>query len=227
MITLDGPRLNPRQGGAPAKLVILLHGYGSNGDDLIQLAPHFARDLPDAAFVSPHAPDPVPGSPGGYQWFPITQVDPHLMAEGARAAAPVLDAFIDQELARYRLTEANMALVGFSQGTMMSLYVGARREAGAAAILGYSGAMPGAETLKEEVKSKPPVMLIHGDADNVVPPGMMFHAAQALCEAGLWAQWHISPGVPHSIGQDGLDLGVRFLRQAFAGKMKPAASLVS
>src|SRR3712207_6906123 len=133
---IDGPRLLPRS-GAPAQLVILAHGYGSNGDDLIGLAPYLARALPQAVFVSPHAPDGVPGYAGGYQWFPISRLDPVLMAQGVRGAAASLDGFIDPELARYGLPASACALVGFSQGTMMSLHVGLRRREPLAAILGF------------------------------------------------------------------------------------------
>jgi phospholipase/carboxylesterase len=215
---IDGPRLAPRDGQPPKKLVIFVHGYGSNGQDLIGLGQHWARALPHVQWVSPNAPDPVPGSVGGYEWFPISNLDPHRIEAGAAAAGPVLDAFIDQELARYRLTEKDLALVGFSQGTMLSLQVGLRREREIAGILGYSGALPGGAKLKDEMRTKPPVFMIHGDQDQVLPLPMMLDAVQNLAAAGHGAQWHISSGVQHSIGQDGLDLGERFLGSAFTGR---------
>jgi len=208
-VFLDGPRMPPARGGKPDALVILLHGYGSNGADLISLAPYWAKALPGAAFVSPNAIEVVPQVPGGFQWFPISNLDPHLMEHGARAAAPSVDRFIDRELEKYGLDASRLALVGFSQGTMMALHVALRRPV--AAVLGFSGVLVGARTLKEQMRSKPPVLLIHGDRDPTIPIAAMFDSAEALAAAGHGAQWHVSYGVPHSIGPDGLDLGGEFL----------------
>ena len=208
-VFLDGPRMPPARGGKPDALVILLHGYGSNGADLISLAPYWAKALPGAAFVSPNAIEAVPQVPGGFQWFPISNLDPHLMEHGARAAAPSIDRFIDRELEKYGLDPSRLALVGFSQGTMMALYVALRRPV--AAVLGFSGVLVGARALKEQMRSKPPVLLIHGDRDPTIPIAAMFDSAEALAAAGHGAQWHVSYGVPHSIGPDGLELGGEFL----------------
>jgi phospholipase/carboxylesterase len=218
MVRLDGPRMPPAGGGAPKQLVVLAHGYGSNGEDLIGLAPYWARMLPDAAFVSPNAPEPVPGAPGGFQWFPLSRLDPHLMASGVRAAAPTLDAFIDAELARYRLPASACALVGFSQGTMMALHVGLRRREPLAGIAGFSGVLTGGETLPGEVKSRPPVLLVHGDRDEVIPIQALFVTMSGLAAAGVPCLWRISGGAGHTIAEDGLELGGRFLRDAFAGR---------
>jgi phospholipase/carboxylesterase len=208
---LDGPRMPPARGGKPDALVILLHGYGSNGADLISLAPYWAKALPGAAFVSPNALEPVPGAPGGYQWFPISNLDPNLMEQGARAAAQSVDRFIDRELEKYGLTPDRLVLVGFSQGTMMALHVGLRRERQIGGILGFSGVLVGGRKLKDEMRSKPPVLLIHGDRDPTIPIPAMFDSAEAIAAADHGAQWHVSYGVPHSIGPDGLDLGGAFL----------------
>ena len=216
MIRLDGPRVPPRSGGAPKQLVVLAHGYGSNGEDLIGLAPYFAQALPDAVFVSPNAPEPIPGYPGGWQWFPISRIDPRLMAQGVRGAAHHLDRFIDQELERYRLPASACALVGFSQGTMMSLHVGLRRPEPLAAILGYSGMLPVAEP--SEVKSRPPVALVHGDRDDVIPVQALFASQEGLAACGVPALWRISGGAGHTIAEGGLDLGAAFLRDAFRGR---------
>ena len=214
---IDGPRQPPANGQRPRKLAILVHGYGANGEDLIGLAGQWAQDLPHVQFVAPNAPQPVPGAPNGYQWFPITRLDPQETNRGVESAAPVLDAFIDQEIARYGLTPGDVALVGFSQGTMMALHCGLRRAPSLAGILGYSGAMPSRMTLKDQIRSRPPIQLVHGDRDDVLPLGMMFDAAQGLCDAGASCQWHISPGIPHGIGPDGLEIGGRFLGKAFSG----------
>lgn len=210
-VFLDGPRMPPARGGKPDALVILLHGYGSNGADLMSLAPYWAEAIPGAAFVSPNAIEPVPQAPGGYQWFPISQLDPQLMEHGARMAAQSVDRFVDRELERYGLPPERLALVGFSQGTMMALHVGLRREKQIAGIVGFSGVLVGARTLKEEMRSKPPIVLIHGDRDPTIPIPAMFDSAEALAASGHGAQWHVSYGVPHSIGPDGLELGGAFL----------------
>jgi phospholipase/carboxylesterase len=208
-VFLDGPRLPPARGGKAGALVVLLHGYGSNGADLIGLAPYWQKALPGAAFVSPNAIEPVPQAPGGYQWFPISNLDPRLMEQGARHAAASLDRFLDRELERAGLDGSRLALVGFSQGTMMALHVGLRRQV--AAVLGFSGVLVGGPKLKQEMKAKPPILLVHGDRDPTIPIAAMFDSAEALAAAGHGAGWHISYGVPHSIGQDGLELGGAFL----------------
>lgn len=208
-VFLDGPRMPPARGGKPDTLVILLHGYGSNGADLISLAPHWAKLLPGAAFVSPNGLEPVPQFPGRFQWFALTSLDPHAAEQGVRAAAPSLDRFIDRELEKHGLEANRLALVGFSQGAMMALHVGLRRPV--AALLSFSGLLVGARTLKEQMRSKPPVLLVHGDRDPTIPLPAMFDTAEALAAAGHGAMWHMSYGVPHAIGPDGLALGGEFL----------------
>ena len=229
---LTGPKLLPAGGGPPRRMVILLHGYGADGNDLIGLAPNWQRRLPDAVFLSPHAPEPCEMSPTGRQWFSIGHYDPTRAGRdpqqaaaaaaerlaGAERAAPVLNGFIDHELERYGLGDDRLALVGFSQGTMMSLYVGLRRPSALAGILGFSGALPGADTLSQEIRSTPPVMLIHGDADELVPVQSMFDAAAGLGAAGVAVQWHISNGVGHGIAPDGLELGGYFLANALQNR---------
>ncbi len=218
MILIDGPRIPPKSGTAK-KLVILFHGYGSNGADLAGLAQAWAPHFPDVAWASPDAPEPVPGAPGGYQWFPISRLDPEAMESGVRGAYPTAEQFVKSELNRWNLTPADLVLVGFSQGTMMALHTGLRREIAPAGILGYSGALPGPERLKEEMACKPPILLIHGDRDDVLPVGMTLMAAQGLAAAGHGAEFHISQGIPHSIGPDGLELGGQFIQNAISGKL--------
>jgi phospholipase/carboxylesterase len=211
MTTIDGPRMAPASGGAAQSLVILLHGYGSNGEDLIGLAPHWRDALPTTAFISPNAPEPCPGAPGGYQWWELAGPDRGDRAAGANKAAPVLNAFIDAELARHGLTEAELALVGFSQGTMMALHVGPRRPRQLAGIVGYSGMLADPAGLAGPAITKPPILLIHGDQDPMIPIAA-FHAAKAaLARNGFAVEDHISPGLGHSVDLAGLQLGGRFL----------------
>lgn len=214
--SLSGPSRPPAGGGDARSLVILLHGLGADGQDLIGLADHWARDLPHTAFVAPNAPHPCDMAPMGYQWFSLQNWTPESLLEGARAAAPMLDAFIDDQLARHRLDESRLALVGFSQGTMMSLQVALRRDRPVAGVLGYSGALIGAETLADDLVSRPPITLIHGDADDLVPVSAMHAAAGALGQAGLAVEWHVCPGVGHGIDPRGLALGGAFVRDRLA-----------
>lgn len=209
--SLSGPRMPPVSGAKAEQLVVLLHGYGSDDNDLIGLAPHLGRALPGAAFVAPNGPQPT--GQGGYQWFDLTTRTPQSMIEGARKAAPAIDKFVDAELARLGLGDDRLAFVGFSQGTMMSLHVALRRARPCAALVGFSGALVAPELLKSECKSKPPILLIHGDADDMLPVQTLFAAAQGLAAAEISAEWHVCPGVPHGIDPSGLELATRFLRQ--------------
>jgi phospholipase/carboxylesterase len=208
---IDGPRVAPASGGAARSLVILLHGYGSNGDDLISLAPYWREALPSTAFVAPNAPEPCPGAPGGHQWWGFTSSDRTARSEGAARAAPVLDAFIDEELALNGLAEPQLALVGFSQGTMMALYVGPRRPRPLAGIVGYSGRLADGAGLSDPALTRPPILLVHGDADPMIPIAAFRQATAALIQNGFTVETHVSPGVGHSIDPTGLQLGGMFL----------------
>src|SRR6185312_7941697 len=187
---LSGPRLPPARGQA-THLVVLCHGYGADGNDLIGLAPIWQRMWPTAAFVAPNAPEPCQGAPMGYQWFPISRIDPQEMARGVESAAASLDEFLDTELRRLELPAERLALFCFSQGTMMSLHVGLRRTV--AAVVGYSGMLAGTPpTLGPDA---PPILLVHGDSDQTIPVGALFDAATRLGAAGAAVQWHVSSGV--------------------------------
>jgi phospholipase/carboxylesterase len=216
LVDLDGPRLAPRSGKARG-LVVLLHGLGADGDDLIGLAPYWAQGLPDVAFSAPHAPFPCDMAPFGRQWFSLQERTPAMMLAGVEAAAPILNAYLDAELARHGLTGDRLALVGFSQGTMMSLFIAPRRKAAIAGVVGYSGALVGAERLAGEAIAKPPILLVHGEADPIVPFAAMAAAATALRAAGLAVEALARPGLPHSIDDAGIQAGARFLARTLAG----------
>jgi phospholipase/carboxylesterase len=203
-------------GATVRSLVILLHGYGSNGDDLISLAPHWRAALPATVFVAPNAPEPCPGAPGGFQWWALTSPSRNARAEGAATAAPVLDAFIDAELARYGLAEAQLALVGFSQGTMMALQVGPHRRRPLAGIVGYSGMLADEAGLADPGVTRPPILLIHGDADPMIPISAFHQAQAALVRNGFVVESYVAPGVGHSIDMAGLQLGGAFLAKVLA-----------
>ena len=214
-VKLDGPRLPPASGRAARQIVILLHGYGANGNDLIGLGREWARLLPDAAFVSPNAPEPVPGYFGGRQWFGLQSRSEREWEEGVRRAHPVLEAFIREEAAKANLPLGSVALVGFSQGTMMALQVGLRIEPQIAGIVGFSGHLAGAGRLAAEIKSRPPVFLIHGEADEVIPVAAIHLARSALAAAGVPVQWQVRPGLGHGIDPEGLKAAGLFLRACF------------
>lgn len=217
---LNGPALPPAEGDKPEQIVLLLHGVGADGQDLIGLAPFFQQVLPRALFIAPDAPEPFDMAPMGRQWFSIADyipgsIDIENRLEGVQRAAPSVDAFLDLLTERFGITEENMALIGFSQGTMISLHVGLRREKQLACILAYSGALVGADLLPEEIKSRPPVMLVHGEEDEILPVALMPLAAEGLDAAEVPVEHHRIPGLGHGVDEEAIRLGMRFLARAF------------
>lgn len=212
---LSGPTLEPLGGRTPKQLVILCHGVGSDGDDLMGLAPFFQKVLPDARFVSPHAPFQFDGGPVGYQWFSLQDFSDEARTQGVRKAAPILDAFIDEQLAVLGLEDKDLALVGFSQGTMLALHVGLRRAKPCAGILGYSGMLVDVEALPDEITAKPPVLLCHGQADEVVPFDFMPAALSVLRLAGVPCDGLGRPGLGHGLDDDAVKAGMFFLADVF------------
>jgi phospholipase/carboxylesterase len=212
---LDGPRLEPRSGAA-RQLVVFLHGYGADGNDLIEIGRAWQGVMPQAAFVSPHAPERCGQAPVGRQWFALTFRDPDERWTGVNNTAPVLQRFLDAELGRRNLPASALALVGFSQGTMMALHVGLRRTTAPLAIVGYSGllAVPhnaDPDKFAAEIRSRPPVLLVHGDQDDLIPLPELFQASHGLAALGVSVEWHISHGIGHGIDQEGLRHGGEFL----------------
>jgi phospholipase/carboxylesterase len=170
--------------------VLLLHGYGSNGADLLSLAPLWQQALPETLFLAPNAPQRS-GMGHGFQWWGLSAFTPQALAEGTAGAAPAIDAFIDKKLDQYSLGEADLAIVGFSQGTMMALH--------------------GTAQLSDQIVSKPPVLLVHGSADPVVPVAALYAAEQELKKLGVGVTSHVSSGLGHSVDPAGLKLGGDFV----------------
>jgi phospholipase/carboxylesterase len=208
--------VRPASGQVPDSLVILLHGYGSNGQDLIGLVPYWRDALPGALFLAPNAPDPCPGAPGGYQWWPLTDRSATERAAGVQHSASVLGRLIDRLCELHGVTAGRVALVGFSQGTMLALHVGPRREPALAGIVGFSGMLVDPDALAEEVRSKPPILLVHGDADPMVPFAALGEATTVLGGLGFPLSTHVSPGLGHGIDEAGIGLARQFLVQALA-----------
>jgi len=222
---LTGPRLDAKS-GRPQQLVVFLHGYGADGNDLIALGQQWRALLPDATFVSPNAPERCAASPTGRQWFALSARPPDDPRgaedrwQGAVSARPAIDAYLDEELARLGLDDSRLALVGFSQGAMMALHVGLRRPRAPAAIVGYSGLLVGAEHLGEAKARNargetPPILLTHGDQDEMIPFEAMFLAANELAAADFPCQWHLSFGIGHGIDPGAVRHGGLFLAKGF------------
>lgn len=209
---LKGPELAPKS-GVTKRLVIFLHGLGADGNDLLSIGPML--ELPDTHFISPNAPFDCDMAPYGYQWFSLLDRNPTKILEGIKIAEPILNTFIDAQLARFSLTPKDVALIGFSQGSMMSLYTAPRRAEPIAGVVGISGALFGHELLAAELKSRPPVCLIHGTHDEVVPFSAMGMAEIALGAADIEIEAHARPNLGHGIDEEGVDITARFLRRVF------------
>ncbi len=212
---LEGPALAPLAGGRAEQLVLFLHGVGADGNDLFGLAPYFQEILPGALFVSPDAPFSFDMGPFGYQWFSLRDMSPRARIEGVKGAAPIIDAFIDEKLIELGLGEDKLLLIGFSQGAMMALHVGLRRERRIAGIISYSGMLAGEELLAAEIKSRPPVLLTHGDADPVLPVAAIGQAEAALKAAGVTVEAHVRPALAHGIDDECIRLGRDFVKGLF------------
>ena len=209
---LNGPKVEPS--GRVSSAIILLHGYGANGDDLIDLAGYWRSRFPETVFLSPNAPEelPFPGF-GGLQWFALSSRSADEFWQGVNQASPILNTYIDEVLTHYQLSAGQLALVGFSQGTMMALHTGLRRSDSLAAIVGLSGRLAGPEHLSTEIKSRPPVQLIHGADDDVIDVAAIHVARETLSDNSIRVEWHIRPGLGHGIDEQGLQLAGDFLAE--------------
>lgn len=212
MPSLAGPFREPLAGGAPDALVVLLHGIGANGDDLIGLADALAPQFPHAAFHAPDAPQPYAEAGFGYQWFPREPESARL--DGVREASAVVNAHVAGLIDSLTLDSRRCVLIGFSQGCMAALHVAPRMERPIGGVVGFSGALLDAETLPDEARSKPPFLLAHGGADIVVPPTATADASQTLAGLGFEVEAHILPGLGHGIDARGLELAAQFMERA-------------
>ncbi|MEQ9259732.1 MAG: alpha/beta fold hydrolase [Roseovarius sp.] len=212
---LKAGRKGPHSGDTRSA-VVFLHGYGANGADLLGLADVLAEHLPDTLFVAPDAPETIPMMPSGLQWFPIPWIDGSSEEEAERglmAAAEDLNAFLDALMVDEDLLPEQVVLFGFSQGTMMALHVAPRREDELAGVVAFSGRLLSPELLADATLSRPPVLLIHGDQDDVVPPQSLPEAAEALQTAGWKDVYaHVMKGTAHGIAPDGLSVALAFMR---------------
>lgn len=211
MARISGPEFGPLSGNAPKQLVIILHGYGADGENLIDLAPALASLFPDAHFIAPNAPHRCEAGGMGYQWFSLMNRAPEVMLAGVESATPYVNELLDEKLAALKLTEAQTAIIGFSQGTMTGLHVALTRAQPLAGMVGFSGAM-----MTQHITSKTPTCLIHGQMDDVVPFASMGIAEAALKAAGVSVETHARPYLPHSIDNEGLSIAARFLAKQFS-----------
>jgi phospholipase/carboxylesterase len=203
-ITLDGPRLAPAGGRAPRQLVVLCHGVGADGEDMMGLAELLRHALPETAFACPHAPFPFDLAPAGRQWFPLVERSNAMIEQGVRATAPMLARFFAAECARLGLPHRAGVLAGFSQGAMMALFTGLRMTDPPGALAGFSGALPGLATLPVELKARPPVLLVHGERDEVVAPAMTREMERVLRALGVPVHALYRPELGHSLDDEGI-----------------------
>ncbi|WP_419896515.1 alpha/beta hydrolase [Roseomonas sp. USHLN139] len=224
MAALDGLRWGPASGGAPKLIVFLLHGYGADANDLIDLAPGWGRSVPEALFIAPHAPLPCEAGPYGRQWFSLQDRSPARLLAGIQVARPLLDRAIAAECAAAGLPESAVVLMGFSQGAMMALDTGLRRAVPPAAILAYSGRLIAEDLLAAELRGRPEVLLVHGEADEVVPVQASRSAEAVLRAAEVPVEALYVPRLGHGIDDAGLSFGGLALQRAAAGLEAPSAS---
>lgn len=212
--TLNSYVIEPQ--GMPETIVVIMHGYGADGRDLIDIGAAWAHSMPNTVFISPNAPYPCEMSPMGRQWFSLAEYTIPAMEREIVGVWPILNAYLDAVLGHYNLTDDKMILSGFSQGCMMSLYALPRRAKPCAGILGYSGRLLSLSAIEGGKNTQTPIRLIHGNADNVVPPQSLYHARDTLTENGYTVTATMTPHLPHGIDPQGIQDGLRFIQDCFA-----------
>lgn len=209
-LTLTGPLAQP-QSGTPQSLLVLLHGYGSDGEDLISLAPLFADLLPEPLAFAPNAPERCPLNPMGYQWFELDMVPDFTRIEGLVPAAETVRQMLAQLWAETGLGPDRTILGGFSQGAMLTLYAGLTLDTPLAGLVAFSGGLPFDQTFWPEITAEPPILLVHGDHDPVVPANLSLETYNVLVERGHDISRHVSPNCPHAIAPDGIEAARAFI----------------
>lgn len=210
-MALSGPSAPPASGREARQIIVLLHGVGVDGNDLIALAPMLSTSLPHAHFYAPHAPQDYDMAPFGRQWFSLADRTPSVLVEGLRATFPLIRDYLEGLLDKHQLPASRMAIVGFSQGTMAALFTAPRLEEEVAAVVGFSGALIGPDLLRQEARSRPPILLIHGRMDELVPFSRMAQAQAGLESAGFSVETMARPSLGHGIDEEGLAAATRFL----------------
>jgi phospholipase/carboxylesterase len=210
-----GPEIKSKT-KTPSSIVVLLHGYGADGENLISLAAELSKSFPDTHFFSPNGISPFENAPFGYQWFGLNDRSEQSMLKGLQNAAPYINQFIDYQLQRFSLSDDKLALIGFSQGSMLSLHTALRRTKNIGAVIGFSGMLVAPQLLQAELKSKPPISLIHGALDDVIPLNAMQASLAALEYAHISVETLIEPMLGHSIGA----LGLVFARKALKRNLR-------
>ena len=212
---IDGPRLTPLNGGPAKQLVVLLHGFAADGGDIVGLGKQWQRMLPDAAFAAPTALEFCTQPPMGHQWFDPSSPNPDDHWKGVEAAASIVDAFVDGELANLGLDDSALALAGFSQGAIMALHVGLRRNPGPVAIVSFSGTLIGVDQLETDARARPAVLLCHGEEDQIIPVEAVQYTQTALMQVGVRTEAHVAEGMAHDIDGESTWRAGGFLRDAF------------
>lgn len=215
MLKLNGLEFKNSTNNPPKQLIIMLHGYGSNGENMIDLAGSFSSTLPDAYFIAPNAPADHEHGYGGYQWFSLISRDENFILEGINYASNILNNYIDEQLARFNLIDNQLILIGFSQGAMLAIYAALRRMSKIAGVISYSGSVIGDKFLSNEIKSKPSILMIHGDNDDVVSPISLDLGIKTLRENQIPVKGLMCKGLAHSINLEGIKEAITFFKEIF------------
>ena len=210
---LDVTSISPLSKNKPRQAIVLCHGYGGDGKDISALAINWQRFLPDAIFLCPNAPEICSVNPQGYQWFDLASDEEEVILEKSLVAEKKLSIFLDQVFENFQLGPSNLALVGFSQGTMMGIQVGIKKKNKINCLIGYSGKIINQKHLSENINSKPKMFLMHGENDTIVPPTHLLEAKEYLKKNGINVKTKMFKNCEHRIPVEGSSLGLGFLKK--------------